>query len=139
MSDANISAQVMAALSVIVLILGIAAGLLIFRFGYSRGIRKALIDPQHDYVMSVFYLTLLKKLDEKSYDTVKDGIAMRARHYVYSCREYEKRLPSRRISEIKKKIKGCELIANAEQLCGSLEFLKNINANSAAAISEFTP
>jgi hypothetical protein len=110
-------------LIMIILISGIAAGLLLlllFGIGYSLGRKRALIDPQHDYVTAAFYLVVLKELDEKRYDVARDGIAMMARNHVRSCRDHEKYLSHKKLSEIKKRISGSELIDNAEQLCGSL-------------------
>jgi len=117
-------------LIIIIIILGTALGLLSFGVGYSLGRKRALVDPKHDYIMSAYYLVLLKELEEKKYDTVKNGIAMMARNHVRNCRAYEKTLSIKQHEEIKKKITGYELIDNAEQLCGSLELGNDTNLNS---------
>lgn len=103
----------------------IAIGLMFFGVGYSlghkRALIKALMDPRHDCIFAVFYLFLLKKLDEKDYDAVRGGIQMQARQYVLCYRMNEKRLSKHELRKLKENTKYYELIENAEELCGSLE------------------
>lgn len=94
---------------------------LIFLVRYTIHLRRVLLSAEGDFIMAKFHLALLKKLEEKDYDTVKDGLAMHTRHYVYNWRMHEKKLPASKISEIRKRQAGSELIDNAEQLCGPLE------------------
>jgi hypothetical protein len=106
-------------------ILGAVVVLIAFCIGYYRGKRRAfemMDEPAGYYVMANFYLSLVKALDERKYDLVRDGIAMRARHEVYAWRMHERSLSVRRIEEIKKKMKNMDLIEDAEKLCPAIDF-----------------
>lgn len=105
----------------------IVIGALSLRVGYYLGKKRALTDPQGDYIWAVFYLGLLKELKEEKYDTVKNGIAMRARCYVNNWRKYEQKLTDTRLAKIKGTIGHHELIENAEELCGPLDIIEISN------------
>ncbi len=75
MNEINILSQITMWMPVGITILGIIASLLIFRFGYIRGIKKALVCPSNDYIMAAFYLSLLKKLEEKDWKLIEDFVA----------------------------------------------------------------
>lgn len=80
-----------------------------------------MLDPQGEYVMAGFYLTLLKQMDEKKYDGARDGIAMMARTKIDIWRRCKKKLSAEQVKKIEETMKGIhELIENADQLCGPL-------------------